>query len=711
MRIDTISLVISVFVSLFLGSAALMRNHRNPLYQKFAFFCFFLFGRDLLCLLKEGSPDLLIPYLWITLAVGPISLSFLGQLESKKRTQRFLQVGYACFLVALWGISISWSSLRILPLLQALAEASLIVPAYLWVSALVSSSQNEPFPREKLRFRYAAWGLVVVVGFHITDTLYFSHLSSVIPLGTLARAVYLVFLFQLFILRELFTWRELLSRGFLFGSVSLILSCIYWLLVSWVDSRPGLFLFNTFIASFAILILFDPLKAGVSRVMKLWFLKRSSHLEFELNKLVHELRGLDPQDLLRKLSTCLCEGLPIESLSLYLLQRGELGFVRVEEQKKHTEEIPCANPLVEYMVLRRGRAFTLDALLSDQEAFYSVQGKKFIEECLAVLKKLSADLVIPFYLDGKILGFVTASLQEGSIVGIDLLKAFSPLTRQLALLLRSAQNAQVSSERDKLVTVGEMAAGLAHEIKNPLGAIQGAAELLLLDPEKETQQEYLKIIQDESHRLSQVLSQFLDFAKPRKQEPESVSDPLRVIEHVASLVLRNNSSLQFHVSCLEPSLALSIDPEILKQVLINLFLNSSQALENIPNAQLSVEIKSIRSLGTWTEKLPLFKMMEGWKNLIKGSGIQWAQINITDNGPGVPPQLLDRVFEPFFTTKKKGTGLGLSLCKRLIESAGGQIFIKTNLTESGTTVVLMIPVYKRAKIQLPEVHYPSWQES
>lgn len=256
-----------------------------------------------------------------------------------------------------------------------------------------------------------------------------------------------------------------------------------------------------------------------------------------------------------------------------------------------------------------------------------------------------------------------------------------------------------------------MAAGLAHEIKNPLGAIQGAAELLMLGQEKETQKEYLKIIQDESSRLSQVLTRFLDFAKPRKQEPESVSNPLRVIEHVTTLVLRKNESIGFHVVCGEPSLMLSIDPEILKQVLINLFLNSIQALENTQNADLRVEVKAISNRGAWTEKLPLFKTLEGWKNLIKGPSASWAQITVSDNGPGIPQHLVKKVFEPFFTTKQKGTGLGLALCKRLIESIGGQIFVKDSSGETGTTIVLMIPICKREKsrsgVTVPFV----WQES
>lgn len=698
MRIDTISLILSIFVSLFLAFGALIRNHKHSLYQKFALLCVFLMARDLICLVKGTSEDLLRPYLWVTLALGPLSLLLLPHLNSQKRGKVFWEWIYFCFLIFCFGFSISSNASNWMAILQVLAEASLVFPAYLWVQRFANAAAQEPFPREKLRFRYATWGLVGVVALHITDTLYFSSLSQIIPLGTLARAGYLVFLFQLFILREIFTWRELLSRVFLFGSISFILSGIYWLLVSWVDSRPGLFLFNTVIASFAILILFEPLKAGASRLMKIWFFQKRSNLEVELNKLISELRGLDSKDLATKLSTCLTQGLPINTISLYLLHSNEFEYVNVSDGQVKQEELTAGNALIEYISLRRGKAFTLDALYSDQESFYSVQGKQFIQETIDVLKRLRTDLVIPFYLDGKVVGFIAASLMEGSIVSNDLLGALSPLTRQLALQLRNAQFAQVVSEREKLVTLGEMAAGLAHEIKNPLGAIKGASELLSWGQESESQKEYLKIIQDESNRLSRVLTQFLDFAKPRRQEPESFADPLKVIEHVSALCLRENQNIEFHVSSHDSNIRVAFDPEILKQILVNIFLNAIQALEKTSSAKIEIKIKSLKSNVTWSEQLPFVKKIGGWEKSFNRSNRSFVQVTVSDNGPGIPAELIKKVFEPFYTTKGKGTGLGLSICKRLVEAGGGQILIKNNPDGGGIAVVLLLPLYQQSKV-------------
>jgi signal transduction histidine kinase len=234
-----------------------------------------------------------------------------------------------------------------------------------------------------------------------------------------------------------------------------------------------------------------------------------------------------------------------------------------------------------------------------------------------------------------------------------------------------------------------MAAGLAHEIKNPLGAIKGAAELLTHEKNPENSEEYLKIIQDEANRLSGVLTQFLDFAKPRKQDPESVCDPLKVIEHSAALCLRD-AKVSFWVHSDRSDISVEADPEILKQVLLNLFLNAIQAMEGQADAALKVLVKEIKPRRRWAWGIPLFKTMEGWESLAEQPDKPFVEIEIQDNGPGISPTDRNKIFTPFFTTKAKGTGLGLAICLRLIESMGGTIQVRTN-SPKGTRVILHLP--------------------
>lgn len=696
MRIDTISLILSCFVAAFLGIAVLIRNFKNPGYRSFSLFCVILLARDFLCLMKGFEKTALYDpqvFLMVSLFLGPTSLLWLKELQPNcsgliDRIKWFYLpllgvIGVASFFP---GYS-RWSGLLI-----ALTETSYLVPAYLWTAVLVRSEKQETLPREKMRYRYASWGLVVVIALHLTDTLYFSDLSTIVPLGTLARSLFLIFLFQLFIQRELLTAQELVSRAFLFGSLSLILSGIYWLLVSWVDSRPGLFLFNTFVASFAIMVLFEPLKNAVSRLMNMVFLRKNVQLESELNALAEDLRGIaDPRELSIKIAASLKRVLGIDKAVLFLLEKDGLSYLRADGRFEELGgELSSANPLVEYMTLRRGRPFVGDSIRTDLQSFHSAQGRKFLEDCLESLRNLGADLVVPFFYSDKVVGFVAAPLSERIILSTDLLRLFVPVSRQIALLLKSAQALTVCRDREKLVTIGEMAAGLAHEIKNPLGAIKGAAELLTHEKNPESAEEYLKIIQDEANRLSGVLTQFLDFAKPRKQDPESVCDPLKVIEHTAALCMRD-AKVSFLVHSDRSDLSVEADPEILKQVLLNLFLNAIQAMEGQADAALKVLVTEIKPRRRWAWGIPLFKTIEGWERSAEQPDKPFVEIEVQDNGPGISPVDRNKIFTPFFTTKPKGTGLGLAICLRLIESIGGTIQVRPN-TPKGTRVILHLPV-------------------
>lgn len=700
MRIDTISLVFSCFVSAFVGIAVLIRNFKNPVYQAFSLFCSVVLARDFLCLIKGFETSFFYQsrfFLIVSIFLGPVSLKFLRQLDSSSPLWRRSRLLWIYF-----GILSFLSALIFLPhyergygYLTALIEASYLIPAYLWTRTLALCSEKQEFPRDRIRYQYALWGLVFVVGLHLTDTLYFADLSQVVPLGTLARSFYLIFLFQLFIKKELLTTPEILSRASLFGVISLVLSLIYWLLVSWVGSRSGLFLFNTVIASFAILVLFEPLKAAVGLLMQKIFLKKNIQFEEELRVLADDLRGVaDPRVLSERLATSFKNILGIERATLYLLERDGVSYLKADSKASEMpQEISSASALVEYMTLRRGRPFVSDSIRSDLDSFHSNQGRRFLEDCLEALKQLEGDLIVPFFYDGKVQGFVVAPLGDKLVVGGELLRMFVPVSRQIALLLKSAQTLTILRERDQLATLGEMAAGLAHEIKNPLGAIKGAADLLTEEKDPEVFSDYLGIIKDEAERLSNVLTQFLDFAKPRKHDPESNCDPLKVVEHTAALVLRE-LPVRFSVHASQPGLLVDVDPELLKQVLLNLFLNATQAMEGQEHPELRVTVSEIKARNRWSWSIPFFKTMEGWEKAKDQPITPMVEIEVQDNGPGISPSERSKIFMPFYTTKPRGTGLGLAICKRLVESVGGSIQAKGNVPR-GTRFVLHLPGLSR----------------
>ncbi len=215
---------------------------------------------------------------------------------------------------------------------------------------------------------------------------------------------------------------------------------------------------------------------------------------------------------------------------------------------------------------------------------------------------------------------------------------------------------------ERLGAIGQLAAGLAHEIRNPLASLSGAVELLASDhPPSETQIQTLsQIVSRETARLNRLVTDFLTYARPGPGRSEPV--PLcELLTELAELVARD-ASLGIEVKVDVPAdLAALGNADQLRQVFWNLVLNAAQS----EPADRAVHVRAARV----------------------SDGIE---ICISDRGCGIPPETMDRLFEPFYTTKPKGTGLGLATVHRVVEAHGGTIGIASE-PGRGTTVRVVLP--------------------
>jgi len=239
--------------------------------------------------------------------------------------------------------------------------------------------------------------------------------------------------------------------------------------------------------------------------------------------------------------------------------------------------------------------------------------------------------------------------------------------------LFSATPAELATQREQLLeevrksdqmkAVGTLAAGLAHEIKNPLASIKTFTEYLETkydDPEFRAK--FRKIIGGEVERMNLIVHQLLEFAKPvpPKLEPLAVTDIMD-----ETLTFLGNDLMQRHVEVERRYTATAKilgDRQQLKQVFLNLFLNSLQAT----NSHGRLELQTVT----------------------RGSELV---ITLKDDGAGIAPQDLPRIFEPFFSTKEHGTGLGLAVVHGIIKEHGGRIEVKSQLGQ-GTTMMLFLPL-------------------
>ncbi len=227
-----------------------------------------------------------------------------------------------------------------------------------------------------------------------------------------------------------------------------------------------------------------------------------------------------------------------------------------------------------------------------------------------------------------------------------------------------------AKRRERLALIGTMAAGVAHEVKNPLAAIKGSAQFVMKELEgldgKSEAREYLKLLVDEVDRLNGVVESFLAYARP--MEPRRQGVPLE--KFLADFVRFQGASLPPSVrveTSFDPDLPpVAADPALLTQALANVFRNAVEAMPGGGTVSIRTRpvVTALRS---------------------------WAAIDVADTGPGVPLDDVARVFQPFYTTKSKGTGLGLAIALRIVESHGGEIEVE-NVRPRGCRFTLFLPL-------------------
>jgi two-component system sensor histidine kinase HydH len=216
---------------------------------------------------------------------------------------------------------------------------------------------------------------------------------------------------------------------------------------------------------------------------------------------------------------------------------------------------------------------------------------------------------------------------------------------------------------DRMAAVGNLSAGLAHEIRNPLASIEGAAGILERGPiEEEQRLEFLGIIKKECRRVNRLLGDLLNFARPRPPQRQRIGlEPL--LDSVVSLVQHaaEKNDILIRKEVTPPGLMLDADGEQLKQVFLNILLNAIQAMPEGGEIRLVAHPQNSSLL-----------------------------IAIVDQGSGIASENADKLFNPFFTTKEDGTGLGLAVAHQIVTRHGG-LLQATNNAERGMTFTVILP--------------------
>jgi signal transduction histidine kinase len=276
--------------------------------------------------------------------------------------------------------------------------------------------------------------------------------------------------------------------------------------------------------------------------------------------------------------------------------------------------------------------------------------------------------VAPIFLKGRLQGFLLLgkkrSGKDYTVEELELLEAFSnqtalAISRALAYLDMSLKDKQIM-QAEKMAAIGELAAGIAHEIRNPLGIITGSAETVRKHEKRKVREEMVAYILEESKRIDGLIGTLLDLGRPK--EPKLVSCDLReILEKTLLLISPQAKTLGVEIEKRVPEkpLRVSIDPDQVRQAFTNLGVN---ALEAMPHGGL-------------------------FKVTVLENAEDKVSIQFSDTGKGIPKEALAKVFDPFFTTKEGGTGLGLSIAHRIIAQHEGDIRVEA---EEGRGAVFTI---------------------
>ena len=553
------------------------------------------------------------------------------------------------------------------------------------VSLLLNRVHLQQSRIERLRLMYLALGAGATILLTALDLVGRRYDIPLPPLGPVFSTMYLFFLSQTLLRLRLMDLHELLGKIASQTVLAFILAAVFTVLTVWVKENTGLFIFNTVVAAFVTIILLEPLRVKVDeQVVAIFFRER-----FELLRALGALRArmatvIDISEVTRLALDAVHETGRVTHISVYMLAEDRPGYRLLDSR----------GPLPEGFLDTAAARGLLLAAASGQKAVllenvdtrlaalrvHAAEGKRFrdeikrLQDTRAALLQMKSGISVPLVGNDRVIGFLNLwDERVPEAYASDEIALILSVAERLATVLENSKLYEKIRERDRLAALGEMAAGLAHEIRNPLGAIKGAAQCL--DPKRLPGEdgEFLGVIVEEVNRLNGVVTAFLDYARPLKQS-FGQTDLNEVVTRTMRLI-QNDVPRQIELAVQLDLTAPRVDgdAEQLKQVLINLVQNAVQAI-GAQGGRITVSTVKPDRFGDFRS----------------GTVNEFVEVHVSDTGPGIPLDQQQHIFVPFFTTKEKGTGLGLAICQRIVKNHGGSIAVHSKPGE-GCSFVIRLP--------------------
>ncbi|HSE40746.1 MAG TPA: ATP-binding protein [Acidobacteriota bacterium] len=476
-----------------------------------------------------------------------------------------------------------------------------------------------------------------------------SIISSILPSTILAYFIYRYNFLELVIRRSFFV----ITLSFvIFGAYFLGVRQITLYLAKYFDIIPGLF---EALSILALVVTFPIYKKWLQKRVNQFFFREFGYyhqLFSELEQTINRIFGLQPLvDYIQKTTS---KVLFLDSINLTIFETEEN---RIKFLATTHETLPQIEQIVKKIQDENARLLRMEDVKE--------------EEVITEMKNIGATLILPIRHKERLMGiFSFKARPPRRPILTQELEMLRSLVAQTAMSVASAllmedklKLEREMAKKERMASIGQMAATLAHEIKNPLSSIKSITQSLQEQSPDQSLKQDLEVIVNEVDRLNYSVNQLLQFARSSSQDMTDLS-VVEVMERVIKILqneTRNQNVLINHnYNGNIPSVFAS--SFALQDVFLNLLLNALQAMPSGGEIQIDYQ-KNGKSL----------------------------EINISDSGPGIRPEMLTRIFDPFFTTKQKGTGLGLAVVKQKLSEFGADINV-SNLKPTGSRFTITFPV-------------------
>ncbi len=592
-------------------------------------------------------------------------------------------------------------------LLPVVAVALLVPLRYWWVRSLVfvyafgllgaglwslaQRAESTPSRTTQRRVRFLVLVGASAVAANLADFLWFVGFD-VPPIGAVLVILFLFVIAESLIRQRFVDVYDVLGQVLLSAALATCLATIFYVSVDLFGGFDTMYL-GASLATIIILILFEPLREKVNVAIHRAFFRERVDLERAVTQVRAELAHVLRIDQLEEVVMgALGASRRATGAALYLRDAVGLNFERVAHfgpEAPDRIEVAAARPLFERLLQRP--SVVLEEVTRDAAEARRRGWSRDVDALERVLA--AAELLGPFKqgvcasLRGEgeaLFGFlVVADDRVADAYSTDEVQLLETLALQVGVVVENTREYQKMQARDRLALLGQMAAGLAHEVKNPLGAIKGAAQLLgdptaSLSP---SDREFVGIILEEVDRLDRVVGSVLDYARPPKGNLGPV-DVNAVVERTLRVLSPESPECRLETQLAPWLPQVRADAEQLRQVIINLVRNAVQAM----HGRGTVTVLT-RSGGDDGQSAPTWPTPDAPGG---DEGPRWVELIVRDQGPGIDPQVMKTMFVPFVTTKERGTGLGLAISQRIVEDFGGRIDVRSQ-SGTGTAFTVSLP--------------------